>query len=84
MCGISSGVRETFLSQRMENVLLHTLPPIGNLIGCLALGSLKCLSVKGLIIFVCSYHPVTFRYQIQSLYFLSPGMLFSLAIGKFG
>lgn len=57
-------VRESFLSQRMENVPLHTPSPLVNLISCLALGFLKCLSVKGLIIFVCSYHPITFRYQI--------------------
>lgn len=74
-------VRESFLNQRRK-MSLCTPPPPMNLTGCLALESLKCLSAKYLIIFVYSYHPITFRHQIQSLYFLRPGMLFNFGHEK--
>lgn len=48
-----------------------------------SMGFPKMYFDKGLIIFVCSYHPITFRHQVQALYFLRPMMLFNLDVRQF-
>lgn len=72
----------SFLNKRNGKCPSAHPTPLMNLTGCLALGSLKCLSGKGLIDLCLLLSPSYFQASDQPFCFLRPGTQFNLDIRK--